>query len=37
MSIPKGGTVNLSVVYIPLILKTQRCFLIFKDNDLGEF
>ncbi|EGR27115.1 hypothetical protein IMG5_201370 [Ichthyophthirius multifiliis] len=37
MNISKGSTINLSLVTIPLVMKTQRCFIIFKDPDLGEF
>lgn len=37
LKIKKGGTVNLNIIFLPLVLDTHKCFLIFKDKNAGEF
>jgi hypothetical protein len=37
IKIKKGGTVNLNIIYLPLVLDTHKCYIIFKDKNAGEF
>ena len=30
LRIKRGGTVNMNLIFLPLVLETQRCFIIFK-------
>ncbi|KAL4498636.1 hypothetical protein ABPG72_019754 [Tetrahymena utriculariae] len=33
----KGQTTTITIVFIPLVMETQKCFIIFKDPNVGEF
>jgi hypothetical protein len=33
----KNETITLNVLFIPLVLETQRCNIVFKDPRVGEF
>ena len=37
VKIKKNETVTFNMLFIPLILETQRCYVVFKDPRVGEF
>ncbi|EGR30900.1 hypothetical protein IMG5_121460 [Ichthyophthirius multifiliis] len=37
LRIKKNSSANINILFIPLIMQTQRCYLIFKDPNIGEF
>ncbi|EWS70940.1 flagellar associated protein, putative (macronuclear) [Tetrahymena thermophila SB210] len=37
LRIKRGATANINLIFLPLIIEQQRCYIIFKDPNIGEF
>lgn len=35
MKIKKGESISFNMIFIPLIMETQKCYVIFKDPKVG--